>query len=545
MNLIMDTFKFLIKSTTFFVLLIVTTNNLFAQKPILSEDFNFSIGEKYKRIKNTNTYFVTLGQRMVAIKKGRKDMTIQRFSLKDLKEDLKKRQIIEDKGDFQSVMELDRDAVVFYTIKDRAYAQQISVSGVAAQKPIQLVTDKENIDRDFGFKSTYGYDAGGRINKFVFKKSFNGTKVLVLFRVETGNDKADKIGVAIYNSDLSLLWKRKISLPYPSEHMLNEDFAIDDEGNFYMTASIFTAGSSDKDKLKNNFRTEVFKIGEEDKEFTKSEITLGNNFVQDAIISKDITGLVRVSGFYSDASDKEQVKGVFSTRLSVDGTLENTIKADFPNSKLQELAMQRETRVNEGTQKVDDKKDFENIKVNDVIFNPDGSFVILSEQRYVTSQTTSSSSGSRTTYRYFYRDITAFKVSTSSEMVWMHKLPKYQIGINGKASMSFKNFKFNGKHYLFFVDDFTNLKRAFDEFPQKYYDDKKEFLYLTAYIIDDATGEVVKEPILTGSDIRNARLETILLTKAPMLNNGDLILEVFDGKKNNLLVKIERVVDKK
>ncbi|WP_148782352.1 hypothetical protein [Aquimarina intermedia] len=491
------------------------------------------------------TYFVASGQRMVAIKKGRKDMTIQRFSLQDLKEDVKKRQIIEDKGDFQSVMELDGKAVVFYTIKDKAYAQQISVTGVAAQKPIQLVTDKENIDRDFGFVSTYGFDAGGRINKFVFKKSFDGSKVLVLFRVETGGEKADKIGVAIYNADLSLLWKRKITLPYPSEHMLNEDFAIDDDGNFYMTASIFISSSSDKDKLKSNFRTEVFKIGEEDKEFTKSKIDLGVNLVQDAVITKDITGLVRVSGFYSNTSSQDEINGVFSGRLSEEGVFGNIIKADFPNEKLVELAAQRETRVNEGTQKGDDKKDFENIKVNDIIFNPDGSFVVLGEQRYVTSQTTSSSSGSRTTYRYYYRDILSFKVSASSQMVWMHKLPKYQIGIRGKGSMSYKNFKTNGKHYLFFVDDFTNLKRSFDEFPQKYYDDKKEFLYLTSYVINDTTGEVFKEPILTGSDIRNSRLESMLLSKAPLLANGDLIIEVFDGKKSNLLVKVERADTKK
>ncbi|TYP74232.1 hypothetical protein BD809_10447 [Aquimarina intermedia] len=541
----MNTMQYCLKPRFFCLLMFIVTSCMFSQKPILSEDFNFSMGEKYKRIKNMGTYFVASGQRMVAIKKGRKDMTIQRFSLQDLKEDVKKRQIIEDKGDFQSVMELDGKAVVFYTIKDKAYAQQISVTGVAAQKPIQLVTDKENIDRDFGFVSTYGFDAGGRINKFVFKKSFDGSKVLVLFRVETGGEKADKIGVAIYNADLSLLWKRKITLPYPSEHMLNEDFAIDDDGNFYMTASIFISSSSDKDKLKSNFRTEVFKIGEEDKEFTKSKIDLGVNLVQDAVITKDITGLVRVSGFYSNTSSQDEINGVFSGRLSEEGVFGNIIKADFPNEKLVELAAQRETRVNEGTQKGDDKKDFENIKVNDIIFNPDGSFVVLGEQRYVTSQTTSSSSGSRTTYRYYYRDILSFKVSASSQMVWMHKLPKYQIGIRGKGSMSYKNFKTNGKHYLFFVDDFTNLKRSFDEFPQKYYDDKKEFLYLTSYVINDTTGEVFKEPILTGSDIRNSRLESMLLSKAPLLANGDLIIEVFDGKKSNLLVKVERADTKK
>ncbi len=510
----------------------------FAQKPILSRDFTFNASEKYKRIKGINSYYVASRDRMVSIKKGRKDMTIQRFSLKDLKEDVKKRQIIEDKGDFQTVMDLGGRAVVFYTIKDKAFAQRISLTGIIAEKPVLVGSDKENISDDFGFKSTFGFDAGGRINKFIFKKSFDGNKLLVLFRIKTANDKADKIGINVYDSTLKLLWKRKVTLPYATERMENEDFAIDNEGTFYMTASIFGAGAEEKNKLESGYRTEVFEIKENPKEIKKSKIEISGKSIMDAVIGLDKYGKIRISGFYSNNDDKLEVSGIFSANLSGEGIVNSIVKSDIPQNILRQLTLKREERINEGTQKKDDKKDFENIKVNSITYSDDGGIVLFGEQRYVESFTTSSSSGSRTTYTYYYRDIIASKLSSEGKIIWFHKLPKYQIGTRGKRSMSYYTLVKNGKYYLLHIDDFLNLKRAFDEFPTRYFDGKKEFLYLISYTIDDITGKVVKEPVLTGSDVRNSRLDLLEVSKGVELPNKDMFFEIYDGKKNNLLLKI-------
>ncbi|MHA7056990.1 hypothetical protein ACWGOQ_0007215 [Aquimarina sp. M1] len=525
-----------IKHILLFLMFISTYS--FAQKPLLSEDFNFKIGEKYKRIKNLNAYYVASGDRMVAVKKGRNDMTIQRFSLKDLKEEVKKRQVIEDKGDFQTVMNLNGKAVVFYTVKDKAFAQKISLTGIIAEKPVLVGSDKDNITNDVGFKSTYGFDAGGRINKFVFKKSFDGTKLLVLFRVKTADDKADKIGISVYDSNLKLLWSRKVRLPYANKWLENEDFAIDNEGSFYMTASVFNSRAEEKNKEEYTYRTEVFKIKESPKEIVKSKIELPGKSIMDAVIGLDKQGKIRVSGFYVTDTNKIEMSGLFSAILDETGLVNSVVKTDIPTEIIKQYALKREERINEGTQDDKDKKDFENIKVNDILYNEDGSLVILGEQRYVESFTTSSSSGSRTTYKYFYRDVIASKLSLAAQVQWFHKLPKYQMGARGKRSMSYINFKNKGKHYLFFIDDFTNLKRSFDEYPTRYFDGKKEFLYLTSYTIDDVSGEVIKEPILTGSDIRNSRLDNLEVYKAATLPNQDMIFEAYDGKKNNLLLKV-------
>lgn len=521
-----------------FVIALLISGYTFAQKPILLEDFTFKVGEKYKRIKSMNTYHVASGNRLVSIKKGRNSMTIQRYSLDNLKEDIKKRQVVEDKGDFETVMKLGDKAVVFYSIRDRAYAQKVSLTGIVVEKPIQLVNDKENIHRDFGFKSTYGFDAGGRINKFAFKKSENGKYLLILFRIETGDSKADKIGIAVYSDALNLIWKRKITLPYASEKIQNESFAIGNDGNFYMTASIFNAGSDKKNKLEDTYRTEVFKITENKGEIFNSKLDIPGKSITDAAIGNDPAGNIKISGLYANTTNKTEVSGVFSATLSSSGTISTIIKSDIPLETIQDLALKREERINEGTQKEKDLKDLENLKVNDVVFNGDGSTTILGEQRYVESFTTSSSSGSRTTYRYYYRDIFVFKLASDNTIAWMHKLPKNQIGTTSKRSMSYLNFTNGGKHYLFYVDDFTNLKRSFDEAPTRYFDGKKEFIYLTSYVIDDVTGETTKEAILTGSDIRNSRLDVVELTKTATLPNKDMIMEVYDGKKSNLLVKI-------
>ncbi len=521
-----------------FILTLFVSCYTFAQKPILLKDFDFKVGEKYKRIKSVNTYYVADGNRFVSIKKGRKSMTIQRYSLDNLKEDLKRRQVVEDKGDFQTIMKLGNKAVAFYTIKDRAYAQKISLTGNIVEKPVQLINDKENINRDFGFKSTYGFDAGGRINKFAFKKSMDGKSLLVLFRIQTAANKADKIGIAVYSDALNLQWRRKVTLPYPSDKIRNEDFMIDNFGNFYMTASIFNTVSVDKNKLEETYRTEVFKITETGTEVIKSKIEIPGKSITDAVIEADDLGNVNVSGFYANSSNKEEVSGVFSAALNDDGTMNAVLSCDIPSITIQDFIVKRESRIKEGTQKEDDKKDFENIMVNDIVYNVDGSVVLFGEQRYVESFTTSSSSGSRTTYKYYYRDIVVLKLTQQNQIAWIHKLPKNQMGVNSKRSMSYLNFKNDGKHYLFFMDDFTNLKRSFDEAPTRYFDGKKEFIYLTSYVIDDATGEVSKEPILTGSDVRNSRLDVVELTKSARLANKDIVMEVYDGKKNNVLLKI-------
>ena len=258
----------------------------------------------------------------------------------------------------------------------------------------------------------------------------------------------------------------------------------------------------------------------------------------DAVIDFDPKGNVNVSGFYANNVNKVEVSGIFSATLADNAAISSLSNSDVPTEKMEELAFKREERINEGTQKENDLKDLEKLRVNDIIFNSDGSVVLLGEQRFVDVFTTSSSSGSRTTYKYYYRDIFTFKLSPDNKMVWMHKLPKWQMGTVSKRSMSYLNFVNNGKHYLFYIDDFTNLKRSFDETPTRYFDGKKEFIYLTSYVIDDATGEVTKEAILTGSDIRNSRLDVLELTKAARKPNKDLILEAYDGKKNNLLLKI-------
>lgn len=523
-----------------FVLSLLYSTLTFAQKPILLEDFTFQIGEKYKRLRSLNTYQIASGNRFVSIKKNRNEMVIQRYSLDDLKEDIKKRQTIEDKGEFSTVMKLGGKAVAFYTIGDRAYAQKISLTGIVAEKPIQLVNDKENVDKDFGFKSTYGFDAGGRINKFAFKKSSDGKQLLVLHRIKTAADKPDKIGISVYSDALNLLWRRKVTVPYPSNKIQYEDFMIGNDGNFYMTASVFNAASKDKNKLEEMYRTEVFRITDKDKGVgvIKSKIDIEGRVITESILGTDTDGKIRVSGYFANSDNKVETSGVYSAILTETGIIGSLLKSDIPQQTLDDLATKRQTRIDEGTQKEKDLKDLEKLRINDVVFNPDGSSVLFGEQRYVESFTASSSSGSRTTYDYFYRDIFAFKLSANGALEWMHKLPKYQRGVVGKRSMSYLNFKDNGKYYLFFIDDFTNLKRSFDETPTKYFDGKKEFIYLTAYIIDDVTGETTKEAILTGSDIRNCRLDVMELTKAARLSNKDIILEAFDGKKNNLLLKI-------
>ncbi|UZO80044.1 hypothetical protein NBT05_13945 [Aquimarina sp. ERC-38] len=520
------------------ILLVCISTSLFAQKPILTEAFDFTIGEKYKKIKNLQSYYFSQGNYLASFKKGRDQMTIQRFSLEEMKEDYKKRQVIEDKGDFQTIMKLGSRALLFYANKDKAFAQGISITGKVADKSKVLVDDSENITEDFGFKSTFGFDAGGRIHKFGFKKSFNETKLLILYRIKTPNDEPDKIGIKVFDPSLELLWERKIALPHASDKLIPEDFSIDDEGTFYMSASLFTDTTKDKNKEENLYKTEVYTLQQDAENFSTTTLGLTNKVVSNAVFGLNKTGAVALTGFYASGSSPTIASGIFSASILKEGSIRELIQTDFPKDKVNLFATQRETRINEGTQSKKDKTEFENLKVNKIFYNANGSFTVLGEQRYVESFTTSSSSGSRTTYTYYYNHGIAAKSSASGTMDWLELLPKEQMGVRGKASMSYYPVELNNKYYLFHVDHFTNLKKSFDEKPDRYLDGKKDFLYLVSYTIDAITGKVEKEPVLTGRDVRNSRLDNLQISKVAATSNNELYYELNDGSKNNLLLKL-------
>ena len=466
-------------------------------------------------------------------------MTIQRFDLETMKEDIKKRQVIEDKGEFQTVMKLGAKALIFYAIKDKAYVQGVSITGKIAEKPLLLVKDAQNIAEDFGFKSTSGFDAGGRINKFAFKKSFNETKLLVIYRIKTPDDQADKIGLQVYDAQLELIWKRKVDLPHASSYFIPEDFSIDDEGIFYMSGSVFSEKSENKEKLEGFYKTEVFTLTKDAEQFTKAEVNLDKKVVTNAILELNKTGTVALTGFFAAMNTPAKASGIFSAGINSTGAIRTLVATNFPADKVALYASQRETRINEGTQNKKDITEFENIKVNKVYHDSDGAFTVLGEQRFVESFTTSSSSGSRTTYQYYYNHILAAKSSNNGKMLWINLLPKKQMGVRGKASMSYYPVLLNKKHYLFHVDHFTNLKKSFDETPDRYLDAKKDFLYLISYTINDKTGEVIKEPVLTGRDVRNSRLDHLFISKVAENSKNAYFYELNDGSRNNLLLQLK------
>lgn len=519
-------------------ILVLLPNYTTAQKPILLEDFSHTVGQKYKRIKNLRTYHIGHGDAFLSIKKRRKDIQLQRFSLVDLKEDIQLRQTILDKGKFITAMRLGRMAIIFYTNKGKAYGQRLAISGKIAEKPKLLAHNSSKIADDFGFKSTYGFDAGGRINRFAFKKSLSNDQLLVIYRLQTGENKPDTIIFHVFDTKLEQIWSKKIPMPHTSNRMEYQDFAIDRAGNFYMTAFVFASPESKKNR--GNYTTEVYIANQSSEQIRKKTIDLGAKIVTDAVITQE-QNRVTLTGFYADMAAPKNVQGVFKASLLAGKSSDEEIeifKSALPAQKLQEIQEQRETRINAGTQDDDDIGDFEKIKINKVYHHSDQSCLLLAEQRYAETFTMSSSSGSRTTYKYYYRDILAIKIDENQKIAWMQKLPKYQIGTRGKRSMSYRHFIHQRKHYLFYVDHFANLKRSFGETPVQYYDGKKDFNYLTTYVIDHTTGVTQKEPILTASDIRNGRLDLLELSQSVSLPNKDQIFEVFDGRKNNLLFKI-------
>jgi hypothetical protein len=140
---------------------------------------------------------------------------------------------------------------------------------------------------------------------------------------------------------------------------------------------------------------------------------------------------------------------------------------EFPKAELAKFESARARR------KIEKKEDYEatNLKVRDVLVEPDGGILITCEEyRMVTHYSTSSSGYTRVYYTYYYEDIFAARVNGSGEFEWMRKIPKKQRGSSGQGTMGFKLINDPTGYYFLYLDNLKNLDIDEDEVPRYHVD---------------------------------------------------------------------------
>ncbi len=509
-----------------------------AQKPVITDDFSLSVGNKYKRVTGIDEFHFSHNQKLLSLKKLKKGFILERYNLNDLSKKPKNTSFT-DKGTFVSVMQLKDSVWVYYRQKNKLLAQKLRISQNTIEKPVTIIDSEDDIADDFGFSGRFGYEAGGRVNAFAIKKSVDESKFLILHRKKEKSNESGKaknmIEIQIYNADMSLDWKRVMEIPYFFKQVNTDDFMVDHNGNFFVLASKFEkerVSVGKRNKLDTDFHMELFKASKDNEEWTISQLDTDYP-IEDAVLYASGKNEPIAIGFFGDEDFKGQIVGAFVAKLDGKENIKPVLHR-IPNDTLVTYENRRQSQISRGKRGQDDLYDLEKIHINKIIANPDGSYAIFAEQRYVLQSSSYINGVNHIYYTSYYRNAYGCKIDGSGNLNWFNQLPKNQMGLKGKQSMSYAHQYFNGNHYILCWDKFKNLRKSIGDFAQQLVMNKQGYMFMSAYRVNDLTGKVDKLPVLNANEVGKHRLSHFEMGKVVPISNNDLVIQGHYGSKSYL-----------
>ena len=128
-------------------------------------------------------------------------------------------------------------------------------------------------------------------------------------------------------------------------------------------------------------------------------------------------------------------------------------------------------------------------------------------------------------------------MNADGSLAWMRKLPKYQIGTNGRGGMGMEHIASGKSHYFFFLDNLKNMALTPDKAPARHMDGAGGFF--TAYKIDDATGEVTRHSVFDMRDVKGTEVFQFMTSRIQVVDENEFVVEVYKKQKEDVLIKVK------
>ncbi len=345
-------------------------------------------------------------------------------------------------------------------------------------------------------------------NKYRFYYSTDSNKLLVTYRVKPKirNDKLsrDIIGFNLFDDKMNKLYAAEIEMPYSEYDMNNLDYDIDSRGNIYILAEVKVNNSLDgevnKDKeSRNAYRYELIRVNQSNNTLQSIKINLNNKYTNSVALSEDLNHDIIITGYYSDKRNSGGSNGAYIIRLEYENKSIKDIRTTYCEFPSEVLKAYESERVKKKMDKKEDKGvDLEasNLVFDKIVFNEDGSVLIIGEEYYVVTHTYYNGRTSYTTYTYYYNDILVLKADKNGKTLWCNKIPKQQSG-SGTADLSYHHHNYNGEDYFFYLDNIKNINLPLTEAPAAHSSGAGG--YLTCVKIDQA-GKMIKKSIFNIKD---------------------------------------------
>jgi hypothetical protein len=384
------------------------------------------------------------------------------------------------------------------------------------------------------------------VNFDVFQ-SFDKSKVLIQYRLypEEKRDALNKdvLGFYVFNEDMESVWGKEVTMPHTEAEMNNLAYTVDSKGVAYMLSFLrekkqFEWITIDNGDLTNN----VLDVD--------ADVT-----VQKFNLIEDKSGKVVCAAFYARGYDFKATfnggfsgtlsfncDGIYMFKINADGEASDAWKMEFPIEMIRQY-------LNEGQQKALEKREaegkagIEDLKMLEFFAQPDGSYIVLGEQRYVRSEYYMTG----TTNVGHFSNIVMAKISANGEIVWMKKLPKNQAAPLGdsysqyfEGQLGVKYIPGKDVHYLMFVDNPKNENLSENKVPEAHKNGMGG--WLTAFEVSDVDGSANRHTLIDLGNIPGGKnAYQFQVTRICKSDAKNFMMEVYLKGKEDGMVTIKLV----
>jgi hypothetical protein len=272
-------------------------------------------------------------------------------------------------------------------------------------------------------------------------------------RFDKDKSANENITMRVYDANMDLAWEKEFEIPYNNELFRIDRVIVDENGNTHLLGKEYFEKVKSFKKGKSNFKYHVLSFMNKGVEIKDNSLEMDNFAITDAAIGITSEGFLVASGFYGTKS-MNSIDGSFSIKMDI-----KTHKVLFSNRKefgkefIQMGMTDRE--IKKSNKKEDKGEDLEmpNFDLDRFVLMPDGGWLLMAEQFYVTTQTitTSGPNGStstRTITYFHYDDIILVKMNASGDIEWNAKIAKTQYSAGVTSHLSYSWFYCEGKVYI-------------------------------------------------------------------------------------------------
>ena len=447
-----------------------------------SKKFSFKLGDEYELPRKTEdlAFFGNEKDGIVNLSLKKEELNIVRFNPKTLAKTMEQRIDLDVTKNFNSELVADFYNNSYYWLHsdwdkssktELMYCDKIDVvNGKIIQPNTQLFTSTKI---GGGYADLIGFYSYKSTEKYQYNYDADRKKLLISYRLEPEfrNDKKnyDRIGFQIFDEHMKKIWGREYKMPYTEAIMDNESYSIDASGNAYMLVKVY-ASDSRKEKVDGlpAYHYEVFKFTKDNQNIDIATISVGENFIKEADLVENSLHEMIVACTFSKKANSNGTDGIFLAIQTSDGKMAKYKNGfyEFPKAELEKFESARTQR------KIEKKDDYEaqNLKVRDLLVNPDGSIFISCEEYWWEDRSYYMNNTWHRQVIYYYGDIYGSKIGANGQFEWLRKIPKRQRGSSGKGTMGFKLINDSSGFYFLYLDNLKNLYIKEDDVP-KYHQD--------------------------------------------------------------------------